>query len=472
MFINRERELEALERRHRSDQAELYVLYGRRRVGKTELLRAFCQDKRHLFFIADLGTEASALAKFTGQISQFTYGRAEAISPFSSWDAAFEFLAPLAADERLLVVLDEFTYLIDANEAVPSILQRLWDSQLRETKLMLVLCGSYVGMMEQHVLAYRAPLYGRRTAQWQLKPMDFWQARAFLPGFDFEDWVRAYAVLGGVPAYLLQFDEGVSLLDNVEGQILQPGTFLYDEPRFLMLQELRDPRRYFSVLEAIAGGRTRQNEIAQAAGIPLSSLSFYLTTLQEMGLVERAVPATEKHPHKSKLGLYRLLDPYFRFWFRFVYPHHALLERGEGAQVRAHVAEQLDQFSGAAFESICQDYVWRLHHRGKLGFTPRTVGGWWTREREIDVVAVGDDGLLLGECKWASRPVGTNILDDLQRHAQPLLQKGSWPRVQYALFSRSGFTPDLEARARSEGVLLIGPEAIMAPLEQGGESSH
>ena len=462
MFINRERELEALERRYQSDQAELYVLYGRRRVGKTELLRAFCQDKRHIFFIADLGTESAALAKFTDQISLLAYGRTEAISPFSSWDAAFEFLVPLAADERLIVVLDEFTYLIDANSAVPSILQRLWDSQLRETKLMLILCGSYVGMMEQHVLAYRAPLYGRRTAQWRLKPLDFWQTRFFLSGFGFEDWVRAYAILGGVPAYLLQFDDQIALLDNVEQEILQPGTFLYDEPRFLMLQELREPRRYFSVLEAIAGGRTRPNEIAQASGIPLNSLPFYLTTLQEMGLVERAVPATEKNPHKSKLGLYRVLDPYFRFWFRFVYPAHALLERGEVAQVRDRVAAQLDHFTGAAFESICREYVWRLYQKGDLGFTPRTVGGWWTRKQEIDVVAVGDDGLLLGECKWTSRPVGTNILEDLKRHAQPLLQRGHWPRVWYALFSRSGFTPNLEAQARNEGVLLIGPEALTA----------
>jgi AAA+ ATPase superfamily predicted ATPase len=461
MFINRERELEALERQVQSEQAELYVLYGRRRVGKTELLRAFCQDRRHIFFIADLGTEASALAKFTDQISTFTYGRAKAISPFSSWDAVFDFLVPHATDERLIVVLDEFTYLIDANSAVPSILQRLWDSQLRETKLMLVLCGSYVGMMEQHVLAYRAPLYGRRTAQWHLKPLGFGESRPFLSGFDFEDWVRAYAILGGVPAYLLQFDDTASLLDNIEQRILQPGTFLFDEPRFLMLHELRDPRRYFSVLEAIAGGRTRHTEIAQAAGIPLTSLPFYLTTLQEMGLVERVVPATEKHPHKSKLGLYRVLDPYFRFWFRFVYPNHSLLERGQVAQVRDHVALQLDQFTAVAFEWICQEYVWRLYQKGELGFTPRTVGGWWTRKREVDVVAVGDDGFLVGECKWASRPVGTNILDDLRRHAQPLLQQGNWPRPYYALFSRSGFTPDLEDRARTEGVLLIGPEALL-----------
>ncbi|HIQ06131.1 MAG TPA: ATP-binding protein, partial [Anaerolineae bacterium] len=447
MFINRERELDALERSYGSGRAELYVLYGRRRVGKTELLRAFCQGKRHIFFVADLGTETSALAEFTRQISQFAYDRPDAISAFSSWDAAFEFLSPLAAEERLVVVLDEFTYLIEANSAIPSILQRLWDTHLRETQLMLILCGSYVGMMEQHVLAYRAPLYGRRTAQWHLQPLTFWDVMRFLSYFNPIEQVRAYAILGGVPAYLLQFDDGMPLLRNIEQRILTPGTFLYDEPRFLLLQELREPHRYFSVLEAIAAGRTRQNEIAQVAGIVPSSISFYLSTLRELGLVERVVPATEKHPHKSKRGLYRLLDNYFRFWFRFIYPNRSLLERGEMTHVRRLVKEQLDQFTSPAFEAICREYVWRLHQTGELGFTPQAVGSWWDRQEEVDVVAVGEEELLVGECKWRARPVGTNILDDLKRKAHLLIQQGNWTRVHYALFSRSGFTSALEARA-------------------------
>jgi AAA+ ATPase superfamily predicted ATPase len=456
MFINREREVEALERSYTSNRAELYVLYGRRRVGKTELLRAFCQGKRHIFFIADLGTEASVLAELTRQISQFAYGRPDAIGPFSSWDAAFEFLVPLAAEERLVVVLDEFTYLIDANPAIPSILQRLWDARLQETQLMLILCGSYVGMMEQHVLAYRAPLYGRRTAQWHLRPLGFWDATRFLPRFDPIRQVQAYAVLGGVPAYLLQFDDGIPLLRNIEQRILTPGTFLYDEPRFLLLEELRDPHRYFSVLEAIAAGRTRQNEIAQAAGIAPSSIAFYLTTLRELGLVERIVPTTEKHPHKSKRGLYRLLDNYFHFWFRFVYPNRSLLERGEMTQVRRQVEEQLDHFASPAFEAICREHVWHLHQTGELSFTPQAVGSWWDRQEEIDVVAISEQGILLGECKWTARPVGMNILNDLKRKAHPLIQQGGWNRVHYALFSRSGFTEALSAQVKAEGVLLIG----------------
>jgi len=455
MFINRQRELAALGRSRASERAELFVLYGRRRVGKTELLRAAFAGKRAIFYVADLGTEAGALAEFTRQVSQFVYGRADAISPFGSWEAAFSFLAPLAADERLIVVLDEFTYLVAGAPSLPSVLQRLWDAQLRHTRMMLVLCGSYVGMMERHVLGYRAPLYGRRTGQWQVQPLEFRDARHFLQAFGLVDQVRAYAVLGGVPAYLLQFDDRQPLEVNIAERILTPGTVLFDEPRFLLLEELRDPGRYFAILEAIATGRTRLNEIAQAVGVAPASLSFYLGTLRDLGLVERAVPATERQPDRSKQGLHRLLDPFLRFWFRYVYPNRSLLERGEMPQVRRQVMDQLDQFTGPVFEAICREHVWHMARAGGLGFLPRTVGSWWDRQEEIDVVALADDAVLFGECKWTQRPIGTNILEDLRRRTARVPASGDGRKIIYALFARAGFTTEVTEHARAEGTHLV-----------------
>jgi len=461
MFIDRIRELALLTEQYNSGKAELFVLYGRRRVGKTELLRAFCADKPHIFYVADLGTESSALAEFTRQVSRYLFDASDAISPFATWDAAFEFLAKQAAQTRMIVVIDEFTYLIDANDAIPSTLQRLWDTTLRHTQLMLILCGSYVGMMEQHVLAYRSPLYGRRTGQWRLQPLDFWNVHHFLPHYQPSDWVRAYAILGGVPAYLSQFEESMSLVDNIEQRILTQGRFLYDEPRFLMLQELRDPNRYFSVLEAIAGGRTRLNEIAQASGVPPSSITFYPNTLQEMGLVERVVAATETQPRKSKRGIYRLLDPYFRFWFRFVYPNRSLLERGERGQVRVRVEAELDQFVGPAFETICQEYLWRAHAAGNLDFAPKSIGNWWDNQEEIDVVAVGSGRILVGECKWTTKPIGLNILESLKEKAKRVPLPKQSASVGYALFARSGFTEELRHQAIQEEILLVDLEKVI-----------
>ncbi|MBX7236393.1 MAG: ATP-binding protein [Caldilineales bacterium] len=460
MFVNRERELSFLEQRYATGQAELVVLYGRRRVGKTELLRAFCQGKKHIFFVADLGTEESQLADFTRQVGAYLAGDPDLLPPFGSWAAAFNFLAA-QTHERLVVVLDELTYLIEVNRAFPSALQKLWDTHLKDTGIMLVLCGSYVGVIEQSVLAYRSPLYGRRTGQWRLQPFTFWEAPQMLPGIAPEALVPIYAILGGVPAYLRQYDPDLTLAENIQRKILTPGAYLYDEPRFLLLQELRDPSRYFALLEAIAGGRTRSNEIAQTSGVAVTSLAFYLRTLQEMGLIERTVPATELLPDKSKLGLYHVADPYFRFWFRFVYPNRSLLERGETTLTLRKIMAEIDQFTGPAFESICREVVWRLHGAGELGFTPRAVGRWWNRQEEIDVMAVGEDDLLVGECKWSTKPVGENILDELMRKATLLKTSGDPKRVHYALFARAGFTPALRDRASAQGVRLVALDDLM-----------
>ena len=264
MFINRVRELAFLEKRYAAPQAELVVLYGRRRVGKTELLRRFCEGKRHFFYVADLGTTETTLAEVAKRYGELFHADPDSVH-FATWDQAFKALARQAADERLIVVLDEFTYLLQTDAAFPSILQRLWDETLQHSRLMVILSGSYVGIMEREVLAYQAPLYGRRTGQWHLQPLAFADARLFLPGYGTPDQVRAFAILGGVPAYLRQFTDRRPLLDNIEEAILSQGSFLYDEPRFLLQMELREPRVYFAILEAIATGRVRQDEISQAA---------------------------------------------------------------------------------------------------------------------------------------------------------------------------------------------------------------
>jgi hypothetical protein len=318
--------------------------------------------------------------------------------------------------------------------------------------------------MEQSVLSYRSPLYGRRTGQWRLQPFSFWDAQKMLPGLSADQLVHAYAILGGMPAYLRQYNVQISLLDNVEQKILAPGAFLYDEPRFLLLQELRDPNRHFAILAAIANGRTRSNEIAQASGLAATSVTFYLKTLQDIGLIARMTPATEPNPERSKQGVYHIGDPFFRFWFRFVYPNRSLLERGETVQIRKKVDAELEQFTGPIFESICRDYIWQRHHAGELGFTPQAVGGWWNRQAEIDVVAVGAEDCLLGECKWTAKPVGVNILEELIQKSLAVQRVTPGRRVHLALFARSGFTPALQERAQREGVLLVDVQGLMAGL--------
>jgi len=453
VFVNRQVELQLLEQRYASGQAEMFVLYGRRRVGKTKLLSRFCRGKRHVFFVADMDVEPRLRAGLSAAVNTALLPEASG-AVYSSWEDIFLLLARQAQEERLVVVLDEFTYLVAAHPPLVSLLQRLWDSDLRHSKLMLILCGSYIGMMEKAVLGYRAPLYGRRTGQYLLEPMSFHDARLFFPEYSLEDQVRAFAVFGGTPAYLRVALPARPLLPLIADRVLTPGTFLYDEVRFLLQQELREPRNYFAILESVAAGRTRLNEIKQATG--LDGVTVYLKTLQELRLVERVVPATEDKLHKSRRGIYRLRDHFFRFWFRFVHPRRTLLEQG-GAQVALDtlVAPQLDDFTGPIFEEVCRQFLWQIGLAGELPFLPLRIGGWWRAGEELDIVVVGQEDALLVECKWTRRPVGLNLLRDLERRAEIVRRDLDDRRILYGLCARSGFTSQVEEEAARRSDLFL-----------------
>ncbi len=373
----------------------------------------------------------------------------------------FHALAQAAQSERMVIVLDEFPYLVAAYPPLATILQRVWDRTLKNSQIMLILCGSYIGMMEETVLGYQAPLYGRRTAQYLLQPLQFIDARLFYPSFELQDQVRAYAVYGGTPAYLHTLQPQQSLKENILDGILSRGSFLYDEVHFLLQQELREPRNYFAILQAIAAGKTRLNEIKQATGI--EGATAYLNTLQQLHLVERLVPVTESQPQKSRRGIYRLKDHYLRFWFRYVHPNRSQLERG-GAQIilENQVIPEIDHFSSLTFEEVCQQFFWQAGLSGKLPFIPINIGNWWNANEEIDLIVMGERDAILVECKWTSKPVGVDILADLERKVQLVKPELEDRQIRFALCSRSGFTSHLteDAKRRKDVTLFDLPEIV------------
>ena len=461
MFVNRVSELEQLEKRYASGKAEFFVLYGRRRVGKTELLARFCEGKRSIFFVSDLGSEISLRTALSAAVNTTLFGPNQMNAVYSTWEDLLHALAQTAQSERLVVVLDEFPYLVTAHPPLATILQRVWDQTLKNSQIMLILCGSYIGMMEETVLGYQAPLYGRRTAQYLLEPLQFKDARLFYPSFPLEDQVRAYAVYGGTPAYLHTIQSQQSLKDNVLDGILTRGSFLYDEVRFVLQQELREPRNYFAILQAIAAGKTRLNEIKQATGI--EGATAYLDTLQQLHLVERIVPVTETQPQKSRRGIYRLKDHYLRFWFRYVHPNRSQLERG-GAQIilENQVIPEIDHFSSLTFEEVCQQFFWQAGLSGKLPFVPTNIGNWWNANEEVDLVILGENDAILVECKWTSKPVGIDIMADLERKSNLVRTELENCQIHFALCSRSGFTSQLieDTKRRQDVVLFDLPEIV------------
>lgn len=417
--------------------------------------------------MATLSADADQLASFSQAIWGFTHHEVPDGFTFPAWEAAFRALADLPG--RPVIVLDEFTYLMSSNPALPSVLQKVWDERLRHSRVMLILSGSYIGLMEREILGYQAPLYGRRTGSTLLQPLDLAAAARFFPHYSAEQQIEAWAVLGGMPYYLLACSDRMTVFDNIRERILATTGPLYNEPQLLLLEELREPRNYFSILRAIAQGNTRLNEIGQAARIgDVRTTARYLDMLQQLRIVRRRVPATESHPEKSRRGIYVIDDLFLRFWFRYVHPYHSALELGLGeAVLEQRIRPTFDQHVGWAFEEAARQHVARLARAGQLAGLPERIGGWWDRAAEVDVVAIsdGDGAMLLGECKWSRNPVGPAVLDGLKRKAALIDPAGRWPQVRYAVFARSGFAPELEALAVVEDVLLVGPDDMVAPLQ-------
>ena len=442
MFVNRVSELALLNSLYHSSKAELFVVSGRQRVGKTELLSEFCKDKKSIFFLCDLGSEILLRASLSSIINQMLFGIDRIHAVFNTWEDVFKALGKAAEGERLIVVLDEFPNLVSTHPTILSILLDLWNQLLQNTNILLILSGSEINMMETIIHQLQMGMPGNRVNHHFLEPLSFKDARLFFKNYEEQDQIRMYAVFGGTPAYLNGMDNHSSLKDNILSTILNRGSFLFDEARFILQQELREPRQYFAILRAITTGNTRLNEIKQATGI--EGAHVYLDALQKLHLIERIIPVTESQLHKSRRGLYRIKDHYLRFWFRFVLPHRSLLERGAGELVMdGHIMPELDHFSSLAFVEICQQYFWDMGIAGRFTFLPQTIGKWWDNQNEIDLVILGERMAELIECQWSNQPIGTNHLVDLERKAE--LVKPGLPdhQIRFGLCSRSGFTRQL-----------------------------
>ena len=376
-FVNRDQELAYLRARAGSNRSELIVLYGRRRVGKTELLRRFCADRPHLFFVASQTTPERLLQEFSALLAEVPNSPLPAGTVPQDWPSALRLLGTLAASQRFVVVLDEFPYLLQAEPAIASHLQNVWDATLRETKLLLVLCGSQISVMESEVLGQRSPLYGRRTGQWKVTPLGYRDAARFFPGYSREDQVTVYGVLGGIPAYLEQFDPGRPIAANIVEQILTRGSMLYEEVHFLLQSELREVGRYYAALSALASGATRHQELARAIFGPegRGSAQPYLNRLESLEIVGRAVPATVRNPLRSRDAVYRISDPFIRFWFRFAASNRSALEQGRGHDVwTQRIRSALPEHMGMVFEECALTHTWLLAGTGGLPFPPDIAG--------------------------------------------------------------------------------------------------
>ncbi len=416
-FINRDQELEYLNSRYESGKPEFIIIYGRRRIGKTRLITEFLRGKKGIYFLPVEYSESENIWLMQRQMGALLGEDSFMKMRISGFEELFnEFFKWHRGGERVVFVIDEFPYLIKLNRGIPSFFQRIWDLNLSRQNVMLILCGSSIGMMETEVLGYRSPLYGRRSGQWRLDKLNFEHLADFFPKYATDELILVYGCMDSIPEYLLKFSPDLDFWENLRMNFLSKGSFLYEEADILLREEFREPRNYMFILKTIAEGSRKLSEIANTTGIDKGALSRYLHNLRRVGIVDSELPATVAG--KSKRSLYKIKDNYFKFYFRFVLPNKNNIEAE--IDITSKIEKEYDQYLGFIFEELIRDLIRR--RRIDIGFLPDDCGAWWYRGDEIDIVATGvgaDDvrQIFIGEVKWSDllRRDVARILDDLHR---------------------------------------------------------
>ena len=450
MFIGRDKELKGLDQLYKSDKFEFAVIYGRRRVGKTALINHFINEKKAIYFMGVESNEKQNLENFSKSIIEFSSG-IQTETTFASYQAALEYIFKLADKERVILAIDEYPYVARASRSLASTLQMLIDKYKDNSKLMIILCGSSMSYMEDQVLSYKSPLYGRRTAQMKIEAFDFYESCKYLKGMPDEDKAYVYGIVGGTPQYLIQINDKLSIEDNVKNTYLNPMSFLYEEPLNLLKQEVREPAIYNAIITAIATGHSRMSEISTKVGESTTVCSGYLKNLISLGIIKKETPYGEKD---SKKSIYSIEDNMFYFWYRFVLDNTSVIARGAVDLVYKRIETQLNDYMGRVFEDICRQYLWKLLLKGKMPIEFVSLGRWWGNDArkktqtEIDIMGEQDSSsAFFAECKWRNEKVDLDVLNTLVDRSGLF----HYTNVYYFLFSKTGFTKGCMEKAETMG---------------------
>lgn len=460
MFIGRESELNALNKLYHSNQFEFAVIYGRRRVGKTALISEFIKDKDTIFFTGIETNARQNLDNLSQCIMEYSMGMA-VNTFFPNFQTALEYVFELAKTKRIILVIDEYPYVARADKGLASTLQLLIDKNKDSSKLFLILCGSSMSYMEDHVLAYKAPLYGRRTAQFKIKPFDFWEVCRCFPKLPNLDKALIYGIVGGTPQYLMLLDDNLSMEENIKNTYLNPSSPIFEEPNNLLKQEVREPAIYNAIITAIAAGSSKMNEISGKINENTSVCAIYIKNLITLGIIKKEAPYGEK---SSRRTIYSIEDNMFRFWYRFVPENTSIISRGAADLAYKRISPALSSYMGGIFEDICKQYLWKLLLAGKCAVNFNSLGRWWgtnpktKSQEEIDIMGADKDSALFGECKWTNEKIDLGVLE-------ALTQRSTLFRCQkpyFYLFAKTGFTTGCIAQAAKMGnVTLVSYEDIL-----------
>lgn len=446
-FVDRISELKTLEDEYHHSNANFIVIYGRRRVGKTELITTFLKKHDYgLYFLATEESEQQNRNVFRDMVADFI-GNDLLKSADVDWISIFNLIVDYKPNEKKIIVIDEFQYIGKSNTAFPSIIQKAWDTVMKNGNIMFIICGSYISLMRSQTLDYGSPLYGRRTAQIRLKQIEFKFYHEFYDNMSNMDLIPFYAITGGVPKYVEMISGYKDVFKAIEQAILNKQSFLYEEPYFLLQKEVTEIGSYFSLIKAIAFGNHKLSDIAANMQIKSTNLTKYLSVLMDLDLIEREVPITEKNPEKSKSGLYRITDNYMNFWFKFVYPYRSFLEKGEINFVLNKIQEGFIQnYVSYIYEDVAREKMWELNMSNTWGFHFDKLGRYWgSKTGEVDIVAIDsvEDNLIVGECKYTKSKKGLEVFHRLHEKGEVLKKMIDAKNIDYIIFSSGGFTKGL-----------------------------
>lgn len=451
MFYNRQAELAWLNEKFDSGDTELLIFWGRRRVGKTYLLREFCKQKNGIFLMSTTSSAQDNLKSFSQELAEYFDDERLQRTPIQNWEDLFLYLNE-KINRRTVLVIDEYPYLVESWPAISSILQKYWDLYLRDNPhLMLIINGSAISMMERETLAYRAPLYGRRTGQWLLEGFDVVSANEFFKFKTLIEAVEAQTITGGIPYYCQLLGQFEDIRIAIKNKILCKGEVLFEELDFLLRQEFKSPRSYFPILKAIAQGNRKFGNISSQTGYDKSNLTKYLATLESLKLIRREVPITEKNPTKSRKGLYFLNDNFINFWFNFIFPNRAALESGEVESVmQRSVLPNFNYYVSRNVEPIIINLLKRDYF--KIGLHFEKIGRYWDANTEIDIMGkTTKNQTVIGEIKWMDSSCSWKVYWELTK-------KVNVPTDSiFILVSKNGFEQEL-TKDKPENLILIDLE--------------
>ena len=458
-FVDRINEMNFLEKEYNKKTSSFVVLYGRRRVGKTRLIKEFIKDKNSVYFLATEENEIENIKTFQSILYSKYKIPLLSNNKVLSWNDLFYIVSTLDLTKKMVIVIDEFQYLLQSNKGFSSILQKVWDKYLKDKNIMLIISGSTLSMMKREVLSYSSPLYGRRTGQIHLKPIRFEYFKDFFENKDV-DLIKLYSLTGGIPKYIEMLEVCGDIYDTIKENFLNVNSYFFEEPYFLLEKELKDIGSYFSLIKVIANGNNKLGKISANLGIKQTSLSYYLNNLIELDILKREVPVVEKNPQTSKKGLYKIKDKFLNFWFKFVYPYKSYIEIGNIDFVLNIIKKSfIERHVSFVYEDICREKLINLNLKNRLPIKLSKIGRWWEKDSEIDIVGIDDNNnpILFGECKFTKSPIDLDVYYLLVEKTKKLLKNENMnlDSLYFVFFSYKGYTKSFIEKAKKGKNILI-----------------